>query len=163
MTLSIPELRALAAAATEGPWRWGDWRTEFGLLESEFRDTLEFNPSHPGEPNCITRKLGAGKAIRVLVVEDEIGDGDRAFIAASRTAIPALLDRIEALEVENEQLKANNLRAALREALAIAHEGWGWAIAHEGWDYAPAYFRDKWMDLKRLAELAKLVEGKNDR
>ena len=47
-----------------------------------------------------------------------------------------LLDRVEALE------------AALREALQIAHEGWG---------YAPDYFRDKWMDLERLAELAKLV------
>ena len=50
-----------------------------------------------------------------------------------------LLDRVEQLE------------AGLREALQIAHEGWG---------YAPDYFRDKWMDLERLAALVKLVEVK---
>ena len=95
---------------------------------------------------------------------------DAAFIASARTALPTLargyLELSEALEERECDMHARiragydktvadawraevaKLTAALREALEIAHEGWG---------YAPDYFRYKWMDLERLAELAKLV------
>ena len=112
MTLSIPELRALVAAATSGPWVAD--RSPAGY-NNVFREHGTLIMSGDADPRCWP---------------------DAVFIAASRTAVPELLDRVEALE------------AALREALQIAHEGWG---------YAPDYFRDKWMDLERLAELAKLV------
>ena len=61
---------------------------------------------------------------------------DAAFIAAARSAVPALLDRVEELE------------AGLRDALAIAHAGWG---------NVDDYFRDKYLDPERLAAIAALV------
>ena len=115
MTLSIPELRALVAAATPGPW----------FARSRH---LSLVPDSSGVGGTMhTNHIG-------VMAEQDVA----AFIAAARTAVPELLDRVEALE------------AALREALEIAHEGWG---------YAPDYFRDKWMDAERLAELAKLVDA----
>lgn len=103
--LDLPALRALAEAATPGPWRWGDWRTTFGLLESEFRATLERNLTHPGEPGPVRRNRGDG-CTRVMDVEDEIRPEDAAFIAAaSPDVILALIARVEAAEARVAQLE----------------------------------------------------------
>ena len=114
--INIPELRALVAAATEGPWF-----------------------ARGRHLSLVPDSSGMGATLHTNHIGVMAGQDDAFFVAASRTVVPELLDRVEALG------------AALREAIKIAHEGW--AIAHEGWGYAPAYFRDKWMDLERLAEL----------
>ena len=129
MTLNIPELRALVAAATPGPWAYEDDGTIGGIFV----------------------RPPAGRPHR----HDSAADA--AFIAASRSAIPALLDRVEALG------------AALREALAIAHStgdfcadlaGCGKLACHRLEELQQVLEGEPGLltPLHRLAELAKLVE-----
>lgn len=80
----LAELRALADDATAGPW-WGGGnnrrRDAIGLVGR-------------------TSDRGTGNAIAVLngIGMDRVADA--AFIAASRTAVPELLDEIERLRAE---------------------------------------------------------------
>ena len=115
MTLSIPELRALVAAATPGPWAYEDDGTIGGIFV----------------------RPPAGRPHR----HDSAADA--AFIAAARTAVPALLDRVEALE------------AGLREALEIANRH----VPRSRYDNL--HHNHASSDTVRLAELAKLVEVKS--
>lgn len=91
----LAKLRALAQGATPGPWRWGDWRTTFGLLESEFRLTLERNLTYGAATECVPRNRGDGCHL-VLQVQDEIDPNNATFIAAaSPDVVLALLDALE--------------------------------------------------------------------
>lgn len=85
MTIDREELRRLCEAATPGPWKWwtsNSWRR----LRSCRRD------SHPSVAEPIVARDGHPDMI--------ISDADQAFIAAARTAVPALLDALEAAEAE---------------------------------------------------------------
>lgn len=97
-------LRALAAAATPGPW-------------------VSF--AHEPDPLYTVASVGGGPdaAIEEICREPE-GDeraADMAFIAAARLALPAALDRVAALEAENARL-----REALGELAAYCGNSDNW-------------------------------------
>ena len=105
----IAELRALAAAATPGPW-----------LDDSYR-------VHVGDPYA---KDGPYYVIADLKHRDEPSDdgfagtvyGNRAFIAAARTALPEALDAIErvrklAISIQDEYLGEWDASAAILAAL----------------------------------------------
>lgn len=84
-------LRALADAATPGPWEFQPWSTH-PLPDGDYRASILLaNAAHDGE---IVRELGNQ-------------DGD--FVAAARTAVPALLDALDA-----ETLRANRAEARIK-------------------------------------------------
>ncbi len=76
--MTSPELKAIAEAATPGPWElWtsNSWR-RIGAINGN--PVIEPTVQHPdNHPDLI------------------ISEADWAFIEAARTAIPALLDRLE--------------------------------------------------------------------
>ena len=113
MTLDLLELRALADLATPAPWFARGRHLSRVPNDSGMGATL--HTSHIG----------------VLHEAD-----DAAFAAIARTAVPELLDRVEALE------------AGLREALQIAMDGGA---------YCDRDFDCIEPDCKRLAALAALV------
>lgn len=92
----ISHLRALLAAATEGPWYtlghpWRDWRVPGSILA--------------GTPDPHAGEIVVDGIIPDIVDEDDdrdhIGqsDADMDLIVAMRNALPALLDEIEQLRV----------------------------------------------------------------
>ena len=99
MTLDILELRALAEAATPGPWFvQADRHRVCGIIGPKMA-------AYDDEPEQEWRE--------VQIVETDGGHypprwNDAAFMTAARSAVPALLDRVAALE------------AGLREAIRIA-------------------------------------------
>ena len=99
MTLDILELRALAEAATPGPWFvQADGHRVCGIIGPKMA-------AYDDEPEQEWRE--------VQIVETDGGHypprwNDAAFMTAARSAVPALLDRVAALE------------AGLREAIRIA-------------------------------------------
>lgn len=84
------ELRKLAETATPGPWHWDDHRVptlygrggELGVYVWE-AEVLE--ASHNGECGCRA----------ACMLELEVAPSDAEFIAAARTAVPALLDALD--------------------------------------------------------------------
>lgn len=102
MTLNIPELRALVAAATPGDWN-ADHLEPSGLL------TMVSSPSTWVADTDVTA--------------DRLGEANAAFIAAARTAVPELLDRVEALEAELEERECDvhaRIRAGYDKTVADA-------------------------------------------
>ena len=112
--LDYDALQRLADAATEGPWQWtrepGD---EEGSLEA------------PSEEGYVLGVYGMHTEGFIAV-----GKADAEFIAASRQAIPALLDRVRELVAERDA--ALSTIAKVREILAHDEiEGW----EHDEWVY----------------------------
>jgi len=116
VTLDLLELRALAEAATPAPWH-----SVHGIA------TCEVWSDHGGTPRVCVVNQGDDDAT-------DMEHRDAAFIAAARSAVPALLDRVAELEAEIVALKARTkefmfdaldhesdqvqmLKAGLREAL----------------------------------------------
>jgi hypothetical protein len=81
------ELRRIADAATKGEWYIDE-------------------PKHADAP---TRRVVRGSE-RINFATDIVchptADRDAAFIAASRTALPELLDEVDRLEADNERLRS---------------------------------------------------------
>ncbi len=75
MTLDIAELERLAAAAAPGPWFYSETQDEYPVVYVE-----------------------ASNAATVLFESDWGTRADAAFIAAARTAVPALVARVRELE-----------------------------------------------------------------
>lgn len=90
------ELRRLAEAATPGPWHLG----KTGNTESHW--VCAMDDENVIQPHCDHACRDAQREF----------DADAAFIAASRSAIPALLDALE--EAERQRDKA---RKFINEAL----------------------------------------------
>lgn len=92
------ELRALADAATPGPWLVGHTR----------------NVQHPNakHPYVETTQMGGdgiiygGECWKLDLDEDELSESS--FIAAARTTIPELLDALEEAERGNDVLRSLN-------------------------------------------------------
>ncbi|WP_347042040.1 hypothetical protein [Brachybacterium nesterenkovii] len=86
----MTRLRALADAATPGPWEFQPWST-CPLPSGDYKESILLaNAAHDGE---IVRELGNQ-------------DGD--FIAAARTAVPDLLDEVEALRARIDKVRAEH-------------------------------------------------------
>lgn len=82
MTLSLSDLRALVSAATPGPWR-------VEVDESGFVTVLDGDGMFVVEAGCVGHD-----------------DPDTILIAAARTALPELLDRLEQAERDRDEARA---------------------------------------------------------
>lgn len=74
---AIDEREAKARTATPGPWRWGNWDTEYGTVEQE-RRTLECAPSRGAFPAVVERDTESARVLPDL--EDPLEytyDGER--------------------------------------------------------------------------------------
>jgi len=92
--LNLDELERMAAAATRGPWIADDNRKLPG------RDDVYVAAVYKGEPG--------GRICEVFencLVRRKQRDANMAFIAAVRTAVPALIARIREVESERDALK----------------------------------------------------------
>jgi hypothetical protein len=107
-------LRALSDAATPGPWPVAVW------IETDGNEWRATGPGHDNsaddaEPGC---------------PDEQAAQRDAVFIAASRSALPALLDEVERLRDDLAAIVNGPLHAsiqttlALRAALTEACDGW---------------------------------------
>ena len=116
MTISITALRALLAAGTRGPWRWGDWSAVFGTVEDRML-TLERNLTRLDDPTPYKTTRADGR-YQVLTLEagdswGSNGPADAALITAAVNALPELLDEVERLRAAVEQSKSTFIPAHL--------------------------------------------------
>lgn len=175
MTLDLDKLRALAAAATPGPWFFTYSRI---VSEPRLREYDAIERTFPDDIGDDDPRWGALPEPNVAYVTPSFGDtatdqcaADAAFIAAARDAVPALCDEVERLrgalakanagfeKYEREFYLASH-RAEDAEAERDAlRDGLRWALndLDEAWPYAGDYFEDKWRDLARENELRALV------
>lgn len=153
MTQITPEerarLRALCDAATPGPWRWGWVNTIYETITGWFGSThrikreesyVVFCGQH--EPQCDP----SPKSIVCATHRYRVGFDNAEFIAASRTALPQLIDALDAAEAEIAELKQQqpeNLEARIDAYLN---------------EQLPAVDPDKLAELKRDAERWREVE-----
>lgn len=104
------DLDEKARFATQGPWRWGNWSTIFGELETEPRLTLEANPIAGANDDCVVRHSGDGPLL-VLRIEYAGKTDDAAYIAAVYPqAIRALITRSRALRTVEAERDALQIR-----------------------------------------------------
>jgi hypothetical protein len=92
---TLAELRRLHETATPGPW-YHDENEDFVYTRDEFGDA-------DGEIRCDT----------------DCDEADAAFIAATRNALPDLLDEIERLRAENGRLRLAVAKATISAAKAL--------------------------------------------
>lgn len=100
----LAEAEKLCEHATPGPWRWGDWRTTFGLIESEFRLTLEHNKTHGADPSPVHRNRGDG-CLLVMHADEPPSTADATFIAAARALVPRLLAELARLKAAESSMR----------------------------------------------------------
>lgn len=106
--LDLDALRELCAAATEGPWTWSGVYLEGG--PSGYRDVIS-----PGDVKCGSYCQGGTSVV-------EIASADADFIAAARSAVPALIAEVERLTQQRDSARewAVRLEQQNAEALRIA-------------------------------------------
>ena len=97
--LDLAALRAAAEASTIGPWEWSRSATGGACVVA----------GHQGIAEVLSR---AG--LRTAGVGAVACEANAAFIAAARTAVPALLDRLAAAERERDE--AQRLAGVLADA-----------------------------------------------
>jgi hypothetical protein len=97
-------LRALCEA--QGLWP-APWTVDAGM-DGEETNVVGKNSAYPDEQSVIAECCEAG---------------DAAFIAASRTAVPALLDRVEALEGALRSVITDNAQDSIEDPIGHA-ERW---------------------------------------
>lgn len=97
MTIDIDAIRKLAAEATPGTW----------IVKEDYYDGLRYSieigaadPSEPGEQVIVARCKDKCGLHRKLFRRE-----DAAFMAAARSAVPALLDEVERLREERSEAR----------------------------------------------------------
>ena len=100
MKETIARLRELEKKATKGPW-------EYAQFEELFRPCRKEYAVHAEDKETIKNKDGSLSNSLVVCrgMDGENGENNSMFIAASRNALPKLLDYIEKLECEVGELK----------------------------------------------------------
>lgn len=78
---AIDKREVIARAAIPGPWRWGNWNTEFGATEEE-RRTLEHAPSRGQFPAVVERDAESTRVLPDLEDPLEYTDEDEVASAA---------------------------------------------------------------------------------
>lgn len=162
MITDLEELKKLAEAATPGPWGFRQYPGD----DAEIYPTYEAPPSF-GE--------WAALFIAKDTYEDEIPDravANASFIAAARSALPALIERVEAAEAEVKLLREEN-GSLIDENSDLRCEPWPeWASAvlkvirahsgYDGYDDAtdgvdlPAELGECFSELEGVAEAQKV-------
>ena len=139
MKTRLDEIRERAGKATEGPWLWGDWSEDDGPNKS----VLHFMRPMDEDEKKFWARPGARYENglwpeRIVGCQECAGENtnienDRAFIAHSRSDIPYLLSRIEALEGVREALE----KVIARKPYTDDESGWEGA-ARDIYDIAEA-------------------------
>jgi hypothetical protein len=93
----VAEARALAAAATPGPWRWTQRGIDGG--ENFWTDVIV-----PGRVECMAYCYGGSSTFEMDNEQD-----DAEFIAAARSLVPALCDQVD---------RARNVAVQLEQQIA---------------------------------------------
>lgn len=148
LTVQLDEDERLAAAATPGPWRWGDWSATFGTLEEE-PYVLERAPMFGPFPAI---RHAEDQAVAVLRTEmaDEESAANRAYIA--RHDATRALDEIAAKRMHiarwthvNALLDDEPILNVVRAELLSVRRAYALVIADDALAYAnqPGY-RDEW-------------------
>ena len=119
LTAEERTLKALADAATEGPWELGR-HTHWGRGDERFR--------------CWNLKAGI-VGIAHADAERQNGDADAAFIAAAREAVPALISTVASLRALVEEYRAK-LEARRTYYMASPYADNTIEIATLGWALA---------------------------
>jgi hypothetical protein len=96
----IAELREFEAKATSGPWAWKTDTDGYLSLSNHDAMVIYLFDSWTGYAEC-------GQSLRM-----EIEAADAALVAASRNALPRLLDYIARLEADNHELRHSLNRAS---------------------------------------------------
>ena len=101
------EALELAEQATEGPWRWGQWATEYGSREPEdMRERTTLERSTAAQADAYIRERDDDCEL-VLQLEDETEHTqDQRFMAASRTLVPQLARLVLEQQDEIDRLRA---------------------------------------------------------
>lgn len=149
--LELDELKALCAAATEGPWdvdpeRWAppEWPIDTAYLRVV-----------TGEPNTISgirRPVVSTGGAREGTEFDRQHYSDARFIAASRTAVPSLISEVERLTQERDE--ARDIAVALEQQTAEALR-----LVKETMDRAPGF--GEWVFMDYLRDIVRLLETEN--
>jgi hypothetical protein len=134
--LDIPALRALADVCFVGPWRAEDWRVDCQCEEDCGDDhehaTVTAPAEYPHDPESpqVIAQIDTIDGIITMLGLGQYAKPHAAFIAASRTAIPALCDEVE------------HLRAVV-EAARVLHD----AFLLIGHDTLATTMNQKWAAL----------------
>lgn len=104
---------------TPGPWRWGDWSATFGCKEDDAnRRTLEYNPTHPGEPNAVIRTQRDGaRLVLQLDSPDEISIWDAELIRRAPELRDALAEMLRDFGGNMDSERYRELRALVGEPI----------------------------------------------
>ncbi|WP_326564525.1 hypothetical protein [Micromonospora peucetia] len=135
-TNDLDAIRKLADAATPGPWQAIVPANETGDWFDPYDDPMVVtSDSTPGNYCAIAKDICNG---------DPEGVADTAFIAAARSAVPALCDEVEQLRAklavarrETDRLRADRdahqqVTAAARRVIAAGHLDWDGGTDVEG-------------------------------
>lgn len=133
-------LRELCAKATEGPWEWVNGKTDEAWRSGDLWASLRTVEQFP-------MQYTPGKIPKFIADVDTFHDNaeaNAAFIAAARTAVPALLDALESaegrigeLERQLAEAREANMDMLPKAALDIIVErkrqieAEGWTPAHD--------------------------------
>jgi hypothetical protein len=102
-TVDLDALQKLADEATPGPWTWTDHRVpdlEGVAGNEDYSYQIDvLAAAHYGECGCRS----------ACTLELYVNKADSDFIAAARTAVPALIAELRATRTENEQLRATQV------------------------------------------------------
>jgi hypothetical protein len=118
----IERLRALADRATPGPWSIGE-------------DAREAAATLRAQPRSATTGAAVGAPVDVIIPFGR-AYSDAALIAASRNAIPALLDEIERLQGALVKAFNDGFEFAVEYAEVSESDGWQRVGPYIDWGYA---------------------------
>lgn len=138
MTLDLEELKRLEAAAEPGPWciesvgEKGDGSNMIGVAfhpDDEEAQTPLAGWLKPFYDNGSAIEYYRDALVAVCDHSEPDANENAAFIAAARTAVPALIARVEELERQLAEARQKRVRKAIRGVVSNASYNRGWNAA----------------------------------